>query len=35
VGKVLRPHGRGGVAVVRFRKDPPGDVVGRDVTVLA
>jgi large subunit ribosomal protein L35Ae len=34
VGKVLRPHGRRGVAVVRFRKDPPGDVIGREVTVL-
>jgi len=35
VGKVLKPHGRSGVAVVRFRRDLPGDVIGREVTVLA
>jgi len=35
VGTVLKPHGNKGVAVVRFRKDLPGDVVGREVTVLA
>jgi len=35
IGKVLRPHGNKGVAVVRFRRDLPGDVLGREVTVLA
>jgi len=35
IGKVLKPHGNRGVAVVRFRKDLPGDVLGREVKVLA
>lgn len=34
VGKVLKPHGKSGVAVVRFRKDLPGHVIGLDVKVL-
>lgn len=35
IGKVLKPHGNKGVAVVRFRKDPPGDVLGSRALILA
>lgn len=34
IGKVLKPHGRKGVAVVRFRKDLPGQVIGLRAKVL-
>lgn len=35
VGKVLKPHGKKGVAVVRFKKDLPGQVIGLKAKVLA
>lgn len=34
IGKVLKPHGRNGVAVVSFRKDLPGQVIGLRAKVL-
>ncbi|MDH5816528.1 MAG: 50S ribosomal protein L35ae [Candidatus Nezhaarchaeota archaeon] len=35
LGKVVKPHGRKGVAVVRFKKDLPGQVIGLRAKVLA
>ena len=35
IGKVLKPHGNKGTAVVRFRKDLPGHVIGLEAKVLA
>ncbi|MCS7139529.1 MAG: 50S ribosomal protein L35ae [Candidatus Nezhaarchaeota archaeon] len=34
IGKVLKPHGGKGVAVVRFRKDLPGQVIGLEAKVI-
>lgn len=34
IGKVLKPHGNKGTAVIRFRKDLPGHVIGLEVKVL-
>ncbi|MDH5806699.1 MAG: 50S ribosomal protein L35ae [Candidatus Methanomethylicaceae archaeon] len=34
IGKVIKPHGNKGVAIVRFRKDPPGEVLGSKAICL-
>lgn len=34
IGKILKPHGRKGVAVIRFRKDLPGQVIGLKARAL-
>lgn len=33
-GRVLKPHGRSGACIVRFKKDVPGQVLGLSVRVF-
>ncbi|MCD6264272.1 50S ribosomal protein L35ae [Candidatus Bathyarchaeota archaeon] len=33
-GKIVRPHGRTGKVLVRFKRGPPGQILGSKVLIL-